>query len=88
MEPIVTVSRAARIPLAIFLFGSLFGVLGTLAAVNLTRRDRVVVRDVPTHCPTRVTAAITPPVMLFGTPNVAWGWGYHDHQRPRVYVTP
>lgn len=85
MEPIVTVSRAARIPLAIFLFGSLFGVLATLAAVNLTRHDRVVFRDVPTHCPARVVPAITPPtVMLLDGSRV----DYLHYYQPRAVVIP
>lgn len=85
MEPIVTVSRAARIPLAIFLFGSLFGVLATLAAVNLTRRDRVVFRDVPAHCPTKVVPAMAPPaVMLFDGPR----WDYRYYYQPRAVLIP
>ena len=86
MEPIVPVTRAARIPLAIFLFGSLFGVLATLAAVNLTRRDRVVFREVPTHCPTKVVPALAPPaVMLFDGPH----WDHrHLFYQPRAVLIP
>ncbi len=85
MEPIVTVSRAARIPLAIFLFGSLFGVLATLAAVNLTHHDRVVFRDVPTHCPSKVVPVITPPaVMLLDGPRV----DYRYYYQPRAVIIP
>jgi hypothetical protein len=86
MEPIVTVTRAARIPLAIFLFGSLFGALATLAAVNLTRRERVVVREVATHCPTRVVPSVAPPaVMMFDGAR----WDYRSfYYQPRTVFIP